>query len=189
MELKKCIFFNTLLVVLYTYINSLNEVEGWNAIFLIIIFALGMLLQWIFAALLKPEKMNVLYVLIILIRLAAFLTIPLQRSMYLYMLSIIITFCLDLWQYSHWDLNAVFKTKTYTDSEVAYSKNLAEIAFPFSLTVAALIGYKGAFAIAFIGISFYQAYKIESLKYRIWINIECCISIIFIRLCLFVQIA
>ena len=182
MKSKILIFVNTLLVLLYAYVNSFNEIEGFNAIFLIIIFGLGMASQLIFATVLKPEKINILFVAIVLLRLVAFLTIPLQRNIYLYSVSVITTLCLDLWQYSHWKTNPVFKTKTYTQDELTYSKKLIEIVFVFSLIIAALVCYKETFAIVFLVVSFYKLFNMKKSGYRVCMIIECCISAIFIIL-------
>jgi len=182
MKSKTFIFVNTLLVLLYAYVNSFNEIEGFNAIFLIIIFGLGMASQLIFATVLKPEKINILFVAIVLLRLVAFLTIPLQRNIYLYAVSVITTLCLDLWQYSHWKTNSVFKTKTYTQDELTYSKKLTEIVFVFSLIIVALVCYKEMFAIVFLAVSFYKLFNMKKSGYRVCMIIECCISAIFIIL-------
>lgn len=182
MKSKILIFVNTLLVLLYVYVNSLSEIEGFNAIFLIIIFGLAMVSQFVFATILKPEKINILFVLIILLRLVAFLTIPLQKNIYLYAISAITTFYLDFWQYSHWKTNTVFNTKTYTEEELIHSKKMTEIAFVFSLIIAALVCYKEAFAIVFLAISFYKLFNMKKSGYSVCMTIECCISAIFIIL-------
>lgn len=182
MKSKIFIFVNTLLVLLYVYFNSLSEIEGFNAIFLIVIFGLAMVSQLIFATILKPEKINILFVAIILLRLVAFLTIPLQRNIYLYAISVITTFYLDLWQYSHWKINTVFNNKTYTEEELIYSKKLTEIAFVFSLIIAALVCYKETFSIVFLAVSFYKLFNMKKSRYRVCMIIECCISAIFIIL-------
>lgn len=182
MKSKIFIFVNTLLVLLYVYVNSLSEIEGFNAIFLIVIFGLAMVSQLIFATILKPEKINILFVAIILLRLVAFLTIPLQRNIYLYAISVITTFYLDLWQYSHWKINTVFNNKTYTEEELIYSKKLTEIAFVFSLIIAALVSYKETFSIVFLAVSFYKLFNMKKSRYRVCMIIECCISAIFIIL-------
>lgn len=182
MKSKILIFVNTLLILLYACVNSLSEIEGFNAILLIIIFGLAMASQLIFATVLKPEKIDIRFVAIVLIRLALFLTIPLQRNVYLQTTSVIITFCLDLWQYSHWKINSFFKTKTYTQNELTYSKKLIEIVFVFSLIIAALICYKETFAIVFLAVSFYKLFNMKKSGYRVCMIIECCISAVFIVL-------
>ena len=182
MKSKILIFVNTLLILLYACVNSLSEIEGFNAILLIIIFGLAMASQLIFATVLKPEKIDIRFVAIVLIRLALFLTIPLQRNVYLYTTSVIITFCLDLWQYSHWKINSFFKTKTYTQNELTYSKKLIEIVFVFSLIIAALICYKETFAIVFLAVSFYKLFNMKKSGYRVCMIIECCLSAVFIVL-------
>ena len=111
MKSKILIFVNTLLILLYACVNSLSEIEGFNAILLIIIFGLAMASQLIFATVLKPEKIDIRFVAIVLIRLALFLTIPLQRNAYIYTTSVTITSCLDLCQYSHWKINSFFIVK------------------------------------------------------------------------------
>lgn len=138
--------------------------------------------QLIFATILKPEKINIPYVTIILLRLAVFLTIPLQKNIYLYAVSVIITFCLDLWQYLHWKTNSVFKTKDYTQDELIYSKKSIEIVFIFSLIIAALLCHNEGLAIVFLVISSYKSFKMEKLGYRVCMLIECCVSAIFIIL-------
>ena len=182
MKSKILIFVNTLLILLYACVNSLSEIEEFNAILLIIIFGLAMASQLIFATVLKPEKIDIRFVAIVLIRLALFLTIPLQRNVYLHTTSVIITFCLDLWQYSHWKINSFFKTKTYTQNELTYSKKLIEIVFVFSLIIAALICYKETFAIVFLAVSFYKLFNMKKSGYRVCMIIECCISAVFIVL-------
>ena len=182
MKSKILIFVNTLLILLYACVNSLSEIEGFNAILLIIIFGLAMASQLIFATVLKPEKIDIRFVAIVLIRLALFLTIPLQRNVYLHTTSVIITFCLDLWQYSHWKINSFFKTKTYTQNELTYSKKLIEIVFVFSLIIVALICYKETFAIVFLAVSFYKLFNMKKSGYRVCMIIECCISAVFIVL-------
>ncbi len=182
MKPKILIFVNTLLILLYACVNSLSEIEGFNAILLIIIFGLAMASQLIFATVLKPEKIDILFATIVLLRLAVFLTIPLQRNIYLYTISVIITFCLDLWQYSHWKVNSVFKTGTYTQNELTYSKKLIEIVFVFSLIIAALVCYKETFAIVFLAVSFYKLFNMKKSGYRVCMIIECCISAAFIVL-------
>ena len=138
--------------------------------------------QLIFATVLKPKKIDILFITIVLIRLAVFLTIPLQRNIYLYAISVMITFCLDLWQYSHWKINSVFKTKTYTQKELIYSKTLMEIVLVFSLIISALICHKEMFAIVFLAISFYKLFNMKKSGYRVCIIAECCISVAFIVL-------
>ena len=160
MKSKILIFVNTLLVLLYAYVNSFSEIEGFNAILLIIVFGLAMASQLIFATILKPEKINILFVTIVLLRLAVFLTIPLQKNIYLYAISVIVTFCLDLWQYLHWKTNSIFKTKTYTQDELVYSKKSIEIVFVFSLIIAALLCHNEGLAIVFLVISLYKLFKI-----------------------------
>ena len=182
MKSKTLIFVNTLLVLLYAYLNSFSEIEGFKAIFLIIIFGLAITSQLVFATVLKPEKIDILFVAIVLFRSVAFLTIPLQKNIYLYAVSVITTFCLDLWQYSHWKINSVFKTKTYTPKELTYSKKLIEIVFVFSPIIAALLCYKEMFAIVFLAFSFCKLLNMEKSGYRVCMIIECCISAAFIIL-------
>ena len=117
-----------------------------------------------------------------LLRLAAFLTIPLQKNIYLFAISVIVTFCLDLWQYLHWKTNSVFETKTYTEEEVVYTKTLMEIAFVFSLIIAALLCRKEGLAIVFLAISLYKLFKMKNNGYRVCMIIELCVSAIFIIL-------
>lgn len=182
MKSKILIFVNTLLVLLYAYVNSFSEIEGFNAILLIIVFGLAMVSQLVFATILKPEKINILFVTIVLLRLAVFLTIPLQKNIYLFAISVIVTFCLDLWQYLHWKTNSVFETKTYTEEEVVYTKTLMEIAFVFSLIIAALLCRKEGLAIVFLAISLYKLFKMKNNGYRVCMIIELCVSAIFIIL-------
>ena len=182
MKSKILIFVNTLLALLYAYVNSFGSTEGFNAILLIVIFGLAMASQLVFATILKPEKINILFVTIVLLRLAAFLTIPLQKNIYLYAISVIITFGLDLWQYLHWKTNSVFETKTYTEEEVVYTKTLMEIAFVFSLIIAALLCRKEGLAIVFLAISLYRLFKMKKSGYRVCMIIELCVSAIFIIL-------
>ena len=141
-----------------------------------------MVSQLIFATILKPEKINILFVTIVLLRLAVFLTIPLQKNIYLYAVSVIITFCLDLWQYLHWKTNSIFKTKTYTQDELVYSKKSIEIVFVFSLIMAALLCHKEGLAIVFLVISLYKLFKMKNNGYRVCMIIELCVSAIFIIL-------
>lgn len=138
--------------------------------------------QLIFATVLKPKKIDILFITIVLIRLAVFLTIPLQRNIYLYAISVMITFCLDLWQYSHWKINSVFKTKNYTQKELTYSKELIDIVFVFSIIIAALVCYKEMFAIVFLAVSFYKLFNMKKSGYRVCMIIEYCISAVFIIL-------
>ncbi len=138
--------------------------------------------QLIFATVLKPKKIDILFITIVLIRLAVFLTIPLQRNIYLYAISVMITFCLDLWQYSHCKINSVFKTKTYTQKELTYSKELIDIVFVFSIIIAALVCYKEMFAIVFLAVSFYKLFNMKKSGYRVCMIIEYCISAVFIIL-------
>lgn len=182
MKSKILIFVNTLLVLLYAYVNSFSEIEGFNAILLIVVFGLAMAAQLIFATILKPEKINILFVTIVLLRLAVFLTIPLQKNIYLYAISVIVTFCLDLWQYLHWKTNSIFKTKTYTQDELVYSKKSIEIVFVFSLIIAALLCHNEGLAIVFLVISLYKLFKMKNSGYRVCMIIECCVSAIFIIL-------
>ena len=75
MKSKTLIFVNTLLVLLYAYLNSFSEIEGFKAIFLIIIFGLAITSQLVFATVLKPEKIDILFVAIVLFRFVAIFTL------------------------------------------------------------------------------------------------------------------
>jgi hypothetical protein len=68
-------------------------------------FFLGILAQLILAGVFRPARINPEYLMITLVRLVAFVTVPIQNNIYLYIISISVTLALDYHQFSKGELN------------------------------------------------------------------------------------
>jgi len=181
MKQKGAIFINTFLLLIYVGITTLSTMQGAFALLTILVFTLGILSQVILAGIFRPAKITIGYILAVLIRLIAFVTIPIQNSTYITITSIAVTFGLDFWQFLFGKVHEKLESGTVSEEE----KKQAAL-FYKTILIAGLLAYllfiKSYIVVIFFLIALAQLIRsinIKRVRNRCWIE---ALLIIIIRM-------